>query len=133
MKQYFLKGVDEPLNYGDDIEFDLEKLGENNTKITKHVVCKFIPEIVPLLLDEEIIEEKEVEGKTEEDVTEEELNTFMSSLTDFIEETHSAVQSLLDRVNTLEKNVDSINDILKRLKRVTPPSCKNYDVFGFCF
>lgn len=124
MKKYFLKGVDEPLDFGDTLEFDLIKEGEKNKKITKHVTCTFIPEVVSLLLEEEVIEEKEVEddipiedGPSEEEETE--YENLVDAFTEFETLTTDILKSLTERIENLEKKVC--------------PKGKVVDVFGFAF
>lgn len=54
MKKFFINGTEEEVKFGDYLELDLVK---DDTK--KHIECKFIPEILDFLVDEDIIEVKE--------------------------------------------------------------------------
>ena len=62
MKKYFMAGTDDELKYGDIIEVDLSK-----GKRHEHMECKFHPALVGILLDEDIIEMKDVEEEEEKD------------------------------------------------------------------
>lgn len=66
MKKYFLKDSNEELKFGDIIELDFTKDMKNGNTRHHHLECKFIPDLIPLLLKQEIIIEKEVEDKTVE-------------------------------------------------------------------
>lgn len=136
MKKYFLKGVDEPLSFGDTIEFDVEKEGENGQSVTKHVKTDFIPEIIPMLLDLDVIEGKEetidfTDDKEDEEpdntenpdeVTDKIIETLVLILSNF-RMMDKRIDKLEEKVNSLEfrspKNGDiyiSIKDYLKRKK-----------------
>lgn len=151
MKQYFIKGVDEPLEFGDTLGFDLVKKGDEGQSITKHVECRFIPEIIPLLLEEEVIEEKDIKEKpTVEDVVngwekesakeagyedddedEVSLQEVIDTFYDFMDATKDAIRNLLDRVTELEKqrapekkdhdHYVTISDYLFRNKDIIKP------------
>ena len=62
MKKYFMAGTDDVLEYGDIIEVDLSK-----GKKHEHMECKFHPALVGILLDEGIIDVKDVEEEEEKD------------------------------------------------------------------
>lgn len=66
MKKYFLKNSNEELQFGDIIELDFTKDTEDGHTRHHHLECKFIPDLIPLLLKQEIIVEKKVEDKTVE-------------------------------------------------------------------
>lgn len=63
MKKYFLKDSNEELKFGDIIELDFTKDMKNGNTHHHHLECKFIPNLIPLLLKQEVIVEKEVEDK----------------------------------------------------------------------
>lgn len=66
MKKYFLKDSNEELKFGDIIELDFTKDTEDGHTRHHHLECKFIPDLIPLLLKQEIIIGKEVESKNTE-------------------------------------------------------------------
>lgn len=61
MKKYFMQETAEELEFGDMIVLDLSHDMENGHTKHHHLECKFMPELVPILLEEGIIKEKEVE------------------------------------------------------------------------
>lgn len=63
MKKYFLKNSNEELKFGDIIELDFTKDTEDGHTRHHHLECKFIPDLIPLLLKQGIIIEKEIESK----------------------------------------------------------------------
>ena len=63
MKKYFLKNSNEELKFGDIIELDFTKDTKDGHTRYHHLECKFIPDLIPLLLKQEIIIEKEIESK----------------------------------------------------------------------
>ena len=67
MKKYFMKNTEDELQFGDMIELDFTKdMPDGNVK-HKHLECKFFPELIPMLLEEDIIEVvDEKEEPTEE-------------------------------------------------------------------
>lgn len=60
MKKYFLQETAEELEFGDMIVLDLSHDMENGHTKHHHLECKFMPELVPILLEEGVIVEKEV-------------------------------------------------------------------------
>lgn len=63
MKKYFMQGTADELHFGDVIELDVTKSLPSGKVRHHHLECKFLPELLPLLLEEGIIEEKEIEEK----------------------------------------------------------------------
>ena len=106
MKKYFLQETAEKLKFGDMIVLDLSHDMENGH--TKHhpLECKFMPELVPILLEEGIIEEKEVEENKPLDFQD---NCPM------IDELLKANQNLEKRVYTLEKAVVKLREMVASL------------------
>ena len=51
----------EELQFGDMIELDFTKDTKDGHTCHHHFECKFIPELIPMLLEQKIIEEREVE------------------------------------------------------------------------
>lgn len=60
MKKYFMKGTEDELQFGDMIEMDFTRDTKGGV-IHHHIECKFLPELIPTLLEDEAIEEREVE------------------------------------------------------------------------
>lgn len=60
MKKYFMQETAEELKFGDMIVLDLSHDMENGHTEHHHLECKFMPALVPILLEEGVIVEKEV-------------------------------------------------------------------------
>lgn len=106
MKKYFLQETAEELKFGDMIVLDLSHDMENGHTKHHHLECKFMPELVPILLEEGIIEEKEVEENKPLDFQD---NCPM------IDELLKANQNLEKRVYTLEKAVVKLREMVASL------------------
>lgn len=144
MKKYFLKGVDEPLEFGDTIEFDVEKEGDDGQSVTKHVKTDFIPEIIPVLLDLDVIEEKEqpIDFTDDKEDEEDNDNEFIDKLINTLELLTQVINQQGDRIDKLEEKVNSlkfkddfikdgdsyvsIKDYIKRVDPFTFPPLHNF-------
>lgn len=109
MKKYFMKGTDDEIQFGDMIELDLTKDLPDGKVQHHHLECKFIPELVPLLLEEGV-----VEGKIEE----EELPIdFHDDNCPMMEELVKANETLEHRVYNLEKVVNKLKSLIDSLTK----------------
>ena len=84
MKKYFMQETAEELKFGDMIVLDLSKEMENGHTKHHHLECKFIPELVPILLEEGVIKEEEVEDETPLDFQDEDENELYALLKEMI-------------------------------------------------
>lgn len=96
----------EELEFGDMIVLDLSHDMENGHTKHHHLECKFMPELVPILLEEGIIEEKEVEEENPLD--------FQYSYST-IDELLKANQNLEHRVYRLEKAIITLRQTVASL------------------
>lgn len=103
MKKYFMQDTAEELEFGDMIVLDLSHDMENGHTKHHHLECKFMPELVPILLEEGIIEEKEVEEDKPLDFQDD-----CSMIDDLLK----ANQNLEKRVYTLEKAVIKLREMV---------------------
>lgn len=103
MKKYFLQETAEELEFGDMIVLDLSHDMENGHTKHHHLECKFIPELVPILLEEGIIKKEEVKEDKPLDFQD---NCPM------IDELLKANQNLEKRVYTLEKAVIKLREMI---------------------
>ena len=108
-KKYFMAGTDDELKYGDIIEISLVGEEEGVKKHT-HLECKFMPEIVDDLLEEEIIEEREVEDDLI-DFGDDDLSDFREAVAADIEELNQNYASLDSRVEKLEALICEVRGI----------------------
>ena len=104
-----MQGTAEELKFGDMIVLDLTKDLSNGKVQHHHFDCKFIPELVPILLEEGIIEEQEVKEKKEETL---DFLDNCSMMKDLIK----ANQNLEHRVYNLEKAVAALQNKVMNLK-----------------
>lgn len=103
MKKYFLQETAEELEFGDMIVLDLSHDMENGHTKHHHLECKFMPELVPILLEEGIIEEKEVKEEKPLDFQDD---------CPMIDELLKANQNLEKRIYTLEKAVVKLREMV---------------------
>lgn len=116
MKKYFLKGVDEPLEFGDKIGFDVVKESEDGKSVTKHIETTFIPEIIPMLLDLDAIEEKEDTIDFTDDKEEDDDCEFVNQLIDTLETLGEVVKEQSNRIDKLEEKVNYLKLVNKPSK-----------------
>lgn len=107
----------EELEFGDMIVLDLSHDMENGHTKHHHLECKFMPELVPILLEEDIIEEKEVK---------EEKPLDFQDNPPMIEGLLKANQNLEKRVYTLEKAVIKLHEIVTSLTVKSATKPKSY-------
>lgn len=103
MKKYFLQETAEELEFGDMIVLDLSHDMENGHTKHHHLKCKFMPELVPILLEEGIIKEEEVKEDKPLDFQDD---------SPMIDELLKANQNLEKRVYTLEKAVIKLREMI---------------------
>lgn len=118
MKKYFLQETAEELEFGDMIVLDLSHDMENGHTKHHHLECKFMPELVPILLEEGIIEEKEVEEDKPLDFQDD---------CPMIDDLLKANQNLEKRVYTLEKAVIKLREMVASLAVKSAAKPKPYE------
>lgn len=94
-----MKNTEDELQFGDMIELDFTRDVDGGIK-HHHMECKFLPELIPLLLEDDIIEEKEIE--------EEEENT--------PENDCPVIEELIKVNEALELRLDQLENELKKLR-----------------
>lgn len=94
-----MKGTDDVLKFGDMIVLDATSDEENEDAVThRHLECKFIPEMVDILLEQDIIEEHEVE---DDDTSEESMYPDIEELLEANEDLELRVEKLEEKVRIL--------------------------------
>lgn len=109
MKKYFMKDTEDELQFGDMVEVDLtEDMPDGGVK-HKHLECKFIPELVDMLVEHDIIDvvSDEADTKEEDEPTEEECC--------IIEQMVIAHENLEAKVEELENEVVSLKNAVAKL------------------
>lgn len=99
MKKYFLQETAEELEFGDMIVLDLSEDMKNGHTKHHHLECKFIPELVPILLEEGVIVEKEIKEDKPLDFQDDDTPCSL------MEEVIKANKELELRVDKLEREV----------------------------
>ena len=97
MKKYFMKGTEDELQFGDWIKLDLSREDEGKV-IHHHFDCKFLPEMVEMLLENDIIEMV----SDEED--------------DELEDDEDIIQSLIEANEDLEMRIEKLEAEIAKLK-----------------
>lgn len=112
MKMYFMKNSGEEVKFGDMIELDFTKDTEDGHTCHHHLECKFIPGLIPLLLEKDIIEEKELKEDEKENTETpdnedcEIAQIILSTLENFA----LKFKQMDDKINTLNKIVNKLKD-----------------------
>lgn len=118
MKQYFVQKTNEEIQFGDILDLALEKRHGIVTEV-RHLTCKFMPELVPLLLEEGIIMEKEVKNEktdTESGSENEFDTTFMTTFFNLMDCMMETFEDLELRVDKLEEKIESLQKALSKRK-----------------
>ena len=110
MKKYFIAGTDEEIQVGETIELDMVKQTEHGcTKVRGQVKVSELS--LPLLIEMEAVEEREVE--------EEEDNTSENDLLDFSDdEACEELEALEEDFEVLEGRVESLEQEIRQLKDI---------------
>lgn len=107
----------EELKFGDMIVLDLSKEMENGHTKHHHLECKFIPELVPILLEEGVIKEEEVEDETPLDSLDNDaLNNLVKEIIKTNEELELRVDTLEEQIRLLTKALELLTEVNKSKK-----------------
>lgn len=108
MKKYFMKDSGEELKFGDMIELDFTKDTNDGHTCHHHLECKFIPGLIPMLLEQGIIEEKEFENKNNDTPDDDCLETAQMIM--------STLETIADKVKQMDDKITDLNKIVKKLQ-----------------
>lgn len=108
----------EELKFGDMIVLDLSHDMENGHTKHHHLECKFMPELVPIFLEEGIIKEEEVKEDKPLDFQDD---------SPMIDELLKANQNLEKKVYTLEKAVIKLREMVASLAVKSAAKPKPYE------
>lgn len=110
-----MKGTDDELNIGDMIELDLTKDLPNGKVRHHHLECKFIPDLIPTLLESGVIEEEdEEEDEEKENLSKyDEMVAIARKLDHIIDTTQKLVLQVDNRVRTALKAFEERLDKLE--------------------
>ena len=121
MKKYFMKGTEDEIQFGDELELDLTKEMENGHTKHHHLECKFIPDLIPLLLENDIIEVQECDDEPGDggplDFGFNEYEESLSQLIDCYHELNDSVSALIEEVKELKNAVLAVKEPKKDAKK----------------
>lgn len=101
-----MSGTDDKLNFGDMVELDFTKDMLNGNTAHHHMECKFLPPMIPLLLELGAIEEREVEEESKREIL------------DFCdEEDDCIIEEILKQNEALEKRVEMLEHLAETLNK----------------
>lgn len=149
-----MAGTDDELQFGDSIEFDVVKETENGHGKHKHLECEFTEDLIPLLLTEGVIEERETDEGDEnpknivdfgspdekskkdclnglDDEDDDELVEAVDILAENVETLTKLAYGLQDRVKVLQEQVDYLSEKPSHKDFVTTEDYikSNWDIF----
>lgn len=101
-----MKNTEDELQFGDMIELDFTRDTEKGT-VHHHMECKLMPELVPMLLEYNVIEEKEVEDEEETPAERTECPA-IERLTKANEDLNFKIRQLASMVQKLEHTVKTL-------------------------
>lgn len=124
MKKYFIPGKDEELKFGE--RYTLHKVTEDDYS-KREVTWKgvFDEEVVPLLLSEDLIEEKEVDEGSDNDIDDYYIFNEATEMIELMSENLQILtdinRTLVDKITGLEEKIDilqrSVTILLKDRKK----------------
>lgn len=117
MKKYFMTDSNKELKFGDVIMLNLTKDLPNNNIKHLHFECKFIPELIPLLLDENIIRIENTDNKNTDSNKYDNVNNKVNH--DFMTTVNNTIKNILDiqkmhqvRLGKLETTLNTLSQML---------------------
>lgn len=114
MKKYCMKATGEEIQFGDMIEMDFTKEKKNGKIVHHHIECKFIPELVELLLEDEVI--VEVTDSQDKKDTKEIL------VKELLLEHDDILSCLVEEQEDIEKRMESLEEEIEKLKKLVKTS-----------
>lgn len=125
MKKYFMKGSGKEISFGDMVEVDFTKDMPNDKVKYYHMECRFLPELLPIFLENDVIEEKDIKDEDSEDKDSNIEDNIMKVLDNISKVTEKLIASneealkvqedLEFRVDKLEENVTELIKVLALL------------------
>ena len=118
--KYFIKDSNEEIKFGERIGLSYEKESECGAE-NAYMEFEFVPELVDMLLNDEVIIKKEIksEDMTAKDKKEEEEATM-----EFLDNLITAMDELFGKFKALSDRVKSLENEIKTLKKKPTPAKK---------
>lgn len=108
----------EELEFGDMIVLDLSHDMENGHTKHHHLECKFMPELVPIFLEEGVIVEKEVKDeKPLDSLDNDALNNLVKEIIEANEKLELRLDKLEEQIELLTKALELLTEINKSKKQ----------------
>ena len=115
-----MKDTEDELQFGDMIELDF--VGEEDgIKKHSHLEMKFMPEVVNDLLEEDVIEIREVEDEEEKEET-----------VEFTDDDDNLIDDIYEDIESLEKRVDALEDAVKKQNKTLDKICDKLESLIEC-
>ena len=108
MEKYFMKDSGEELKFGDMIELDFTKDTNDGHTCHHHLECKFVPGLIPMLLEQEIIKEEEFKDEN--------TDTPSNENYDIAKDIISIIEALSLKVQKMESTIVNLNKIIRKLQ-----------------
>lgn len=103
-----MKDSGEELKFGDMIELDFTKDTNDGHTCHHYLECKFIPGLIPMLLEQGIIEEKEFENKNNDTPDDSCLETAQMIM--------STLETIANKIKQMDNKITDLNKIVKNLQ-----------------
>lgn len=110
--KYFVKGTDEESKFGDELQLDFTKESKHGN-IFHHVECKFIPELLDILIENDIIECRDVdEEEPNEECESQDNEDIIDALVEADEEAVKRFESIEKEIRVLQAQISVLNSKL---------------------
>lgn len=116
MKKYFIKESHEEIEFGDIIGLSYEKKHAFG-KEEAFMKFEFVPELVDMLLKDEVIIVEEVEEPKKEVKTEDSKSVTLEDVMAEIERLTNIVKSNMNRINRIEDSLTEKKNTVKLVKK----------------
>lgn len=105
-----MKGTNDELKFGDEVELDFTRDDEKTGKtVHHHLEVKFIPSLIDLLVEKDIIDVKDIQ----EEGT---LNFVEDDLTEDSEYTpDDVIENIIESIEDIEKRLDNLEETVKTI------------------
>lgn len=121
--KYYMFGTDDEVQFGDHIEVNFTEDTDKGTTKHYHFDCKFLPELVPMLLEHEVIEAEETEEDGEDIPTTTEggsdFDVDMGTLIrDYLKATDDERSKVLEALKDISNSLINISEDIKTTNKL---------------
>lgn len=118
--KYFIKDSNEEIKFGERIGLSYEKESECGAE-SAYMEFEFVPELVDMLLNDEVIIKKEIKS---EDMTAKDKKEEEEAAMEFLDNLITAMDELWGKFRALSDRVKSLENEIKALKKKPTPAKK---------